>query len=183
MTITNANSRPLSSFRSDVPVMTEVLDGWMRPTEVSLIVKSIVDFRTVETITLRTVSAVVQPFTSKQLSIKPEGERGWSWKTLHVKWPDSFNLDDVIAIDGERYRVDKKTEWNEYGYFQYEICQDYTPPAVVASIDEISSVEDSKDNSSVIGDQIAAYEAVSLAISLSMSDSINASETTTEVVS
>ncbi len=125
MGIVNGSSRTLSQTSSSVPNVSEALDGWFKLTSVSTIVKTVVDYQTVETVTTKNIIAVLQPFTSRQLVIKPEGQRAWAWYTLHVKDSDDFALDDIITISSVKYRIMQKFEWKDYGYFEYQVIQGF----------------------------------------------------------
>lgn len=122
--INNASDKPLGF--SSTPNVESALSGWMRKIYVAKLTKTIVNFRVQETRTVYEVFAVRQPFTTKQLAIKPEGQRAWQWDTLHVKSNDvEFCLDDQIFIDDKKFRVMQKFEWNDRGYIEYQIVEDW----------------------------------------------------------
>ena len=63
--------------------------------------------------------------TSRQLAVKPEGERKWKWSTLYtVPFPE-INVDDIIQISGIKYRVMSSQANQEYGCRAYELLEDY----------------------------------------------------------
>jgi len=127
MKIFNAATRPLSQASLSVPNMAEALDNWFQNMTVCVICKTVVNFQLVETSVTRVIKAVRQPFSSKQLAVKPEGQRAWNWETLHVKFPDNFDVDTVVVFNGTRYRIMNRWEFPEYGYYSFDCVRDFTP--------------------------------------------------------
>lgn len=110
----------------NLPYIEDALDGWMQSMLIKKVTKAIVNYRVVETTTDQTILAVRQPFTTRQLMVRPEGQRQWQWEKLHVKHSDVFNLDDVIYFGTRKYRIFGINEWQQYGYVEYDIAQGYT---------------------------------------------------------
>jgi len=135
--ITNASDKTLDF--SIVPNVEDALSGWLRKIHVATITKSVVNFRAVEERTVYEIFAVRQPFTTKQLAIKPEGQRAWQWETLHVRGSDvEFCLDDQVLIDGKKYRIMQKMEWQDRGFIEYQLVEDW------GQVDSVSISESSK---------------------------------------
>ena len=108
------------------PNVEDALSGWLRKVIIGKIIKSIVDFQVVESRQIYEIFAVRQPFSTKQLLIKPEGQRAWQWESLHIKGSElEFCLDDQIIIDGKKYRIMQKWEWQDRGYINYDIVEDW----------------------------------------------------------
>lgn len=132
--ITNGNTLPI--FSSGVPNVQDALSNWFTSLSIGKITKSVVNYHLKEVVSWATYQAVLQPFTTKQLQIKPEGQRVWQWETLHVKGTDSeFCLDDQVFIGVKKYRIMQKFEWSQYGYIEYQIIEDYGQE-IPASISE-----------------------------------------------
>lgn len=125
MNIFNAADVPLSELNSNLPNMATTLEGWFQKIIVGLITKTIVNNRTVETSTDYETRGVKQPFSPEQLEIKPEGERSWKWFMLHCQPSLQLQTDDIVTIKGQCYRVNDKLGFDEYGYLQYELVDDY----------------------------------------------------------
>jgi hypothetical protein len=68
---------------------------------------------------------VIQPFTERQLSLKPEGERAWSWFWLHADPVVTLEIDDVVLFKGVQTRVMAKKDYALYGYVEYHLVQDW----------------------------------------------------------
>lgn len=124
MIITNASSLPITA--SGTPNVQGALDNWFSLLTIGKITKSVVNYQLSEVVTDYEVQAVLQPWTTKQLQIKEEGQRAWERQTLHVKGTDlEFCLDDRALVKGKRYRIIQKFEWQNYGYIEYQLIEDY----------------------------------------------------------
>lgn len=122
MTIRNGKD---SAVGGRLPQVTGALRGLMQPMTVETLVKTVINFQVVETATTFDFMGVVQPFTDRQLLLRPEGERAWTWLTLHADTSLQLSLDDVVTFKGKQSRVMKLKDWSDYGYVEYEIVQDY----------------------------------------------------------
>lgn len=132
--ITNASSLPIQT--SGRPNVQDALSDWFSTLSIGTITKSVVDFQLQEVESFSNYQAVFQPFTTKKLQVKPEGQRTWDWHELHVKGTDlEFCLDDKVIIRGKKCRIMQKFEWREYGYTEYQLIEDYGQ-AIESSIGE-----------------------------------------------
>lgn len=115
---------------SGLPNLSDALDGLMQPVTAELVEKTIVNGR-IQEIVQKTVytQAVKQPFTARQLSIRPEGERAWPWFTVHIKTNFVLKIDQVFRLSGVQFRVMEVLNYAEYGYMQYSVVQDYNNEA------------------------------------------------------
>lgn len=141
--ITNASDKSIDF--SIVPNVEDALSGWLRKVIVAKITKSVVNFRLVESKTVYEIFAVRQPFTTKQLAIKPEGQRAWQWETLHIRGTElELCLDDQVLIDGKKYRIMQKMEWQDRGYIEYQLVEDWGQIDSI-SISESSNISEAQD--------------------------------------
>lgn len=126
--IFNASSIPLSQTTGTLPNVQAGMANWFQSITFIQIVKTVVNFKVVETTTSIDFQGVIQPFTAQMLELKPEGQRNWIWKTLHA-YPGTLLVpDDEGTIQGQNYRVMQKLNYQEYGYIEYHIVQDYQDP-------------------------------------------------------
>jgi len=125
MGIFNANSVGIGNANFSLPNMSATLESWFQNIAVGLVTKSQQNNRTVETVTEHSTRGVLQPLSVKELLIKPEGQRSWKWYMLHCQASLSLKNDDTVTIKGSRYRVMGHWGFNEYGFVQYELVQDY----------------------------------------------------------
>ena len=125
--ISNAKDVLLTSNPGTLPNMAGTLAGWMQVITIKTIVKSVVDFKLVETETTLTTQGVHQPFSASRLEMKPIGQRGWNWYTIHTLTDIGTKVDDKIVYQGTTYRVMGRWDWRAYGFYEYEAIEDYTP--------------------------------------------------------
>ncbi len=124
-TIFNAASQPLNVKTGTVPDVSGALRDWFQPLTFTLIAKSVVGFQEVETQTVVSFQGSIQPFTPRELLMKPEGERAWTWMTLHAFPVLKLEVDDIVIYNGVQTRVMSLQDWSLNGYLIYEICQDW----------------------------------------------------------
>lgn len=138
--ITNASSLPITS--SGVPNVQGALDDWFSTMTIGKITKSVVDYQLSEVVTNYEVQAVLQPWATKQLQFKEEGQRAWEKQTLHVRGTDlEFCLDDRALIMGKKYRIIQKFEWQNYGYIEYQLIEDYGQTSQAIISENVSTSE------------------------------------------
>jgi hypothetical protein len=110
---------------SNLPNLSNPIKKWFQNIEFGFITKSIVDFEAVETIIKKSFVGVVQNLDSKQLQVKPEAQRSWSWKMIHCLPDLVLDVDEKIEYEGETYRVMNIRDFKEYGYLEYHIVRDF----------------------------------------------------------
>lgn len=125
--IKNACDTPLNS--GAVPTLPQVggaLKGMFQPLTFGVITKTVVNHRVVETTVNVSAQGNIQPFTPRQLLIKPEGQRAWTWFTLYADPSLVLEVDSVVTYLGTATRVESRRDWSQHGFVEYELCQDYT---------------------------------------------------------
>ncbi len=129
MTIRNASDLRLYQNVGTLPDMTGALLNWFQPMIFSQLVKSVVNFKNVETPTNTYTKGVMQPLSAQQLQMKPEGQRNWIWNMLHCLPDLILKPDDVVTYQRQNYRVMAKRDYSKYGYLEYDLVQDYQGPS------------------------------------------------------
>lgn len=124
--ITNAADSRLWQNPGTLPDMNEAMLEYFQPMIFTQIVKSVVNFVNVETITDIQFQGVMQPFTDQKLFMKPEGQRQWKWFQLHSEAGLTLNPDDIVTYQGTQFRVMEKRDYTKFGYCEYHLVQDYT---------------------------------------------------------
>lgn len=109
----------------DVPNMRETLSGWMRPLALSRVTTEIVNYRAEQIERPLAAYGNDQPLSPQQLSLKPEGQRAWEWRVIWTTTDLKLKPDDVILRKRTRYRVMGATDWEDSGFFRYEVVNDY----------------------------------------------------------
>ncbi len=131
--IGNAKNVPLNLGTGSIPNVNSAMTDWFQPITFGLVTKDIDGFQVEETMTMVNFQGVVQPYKPRDLLIKPEGQRAWTWLTLHCDPSLKLKVDDVVIYVGKQTRVMSLTNFSPYGYLMYELVQDFTgsDPTVV----------------------------------------------------
>jgi|SRR5665213_343020 len=125
-TINNAANTPLNQKMGSTPDVSGALQGYYQTMTFEVITKTVVAGEAMETTTPVTFRGVIQPFQSRQLFLKPEGQRAWTWFTLHSDPVLSLNVDDVMIWNGKQTRVMQRKNYTLEGFVEYELVQDWT---------------------------------------------------------
>lgn len=129
-TIANACNVPLNEQQGTIPNMGGALLDYMQSMTFTRVVKETVGFRLVETATDITFWGVIQPLTERQLMLKPEGQRAWTWFKLYAQAQPNdalltLNVDEVVTWLGRQTRVMGRTYYGIYSYVEYSLVQDW----------------------------------------------------------
>ena len=125
-TIQNGRDVPLNVQTGTVPNMAGAMLDWFQPMIFELVTKSVTAFQALEVGEEISFMGVWQPLTGRRLEIKPEGERKWSWYLVHSQICLPLNVDEVIKYRGTQYRIMSQKNYDIYGYYEYELVEDYT---------------------------------------------------------
>lgn len=121
-------ARPLN-FGSGMPNVSAALNGWQRAITLQKRTQ-IVDGYGGITFTLVnfTFMGTVQPLQAKQIELKPEGQRSWTWLQIHIQQPGfSLTTNDEILINGTIFKVMGQKDYTENGYIEYHCAYEYQP--------------------------------------------------------
>lgn len=130
-TIPNACNVPLNLRQGTIPDLGEALRDWMQLMTFTKVTKETVGFQVMETATNVSFWGVIMPFTSRQLAMKPEGQRSWSWFKVYAQAAPAgsviaLNTDDVGTWNGIQTRVMARTHFVLHGFTEMEWLQDWT---------------------------------------------------------
>ena len=125
--IQNGKDLPLGLASSGLPDVSGAVDMLLQPVSIGVVQKRQVDGYTQEVTTYFDTKACRQPFSPRKLEVLPEGERSWRWETLWTLPNLVLKPDDVIYYRGIRYRVMSRLNWSEYGFYEFNILEDYVP--------------------------------------------------------
>ena len=110
-----------------LPKMTGALSAWQQEFSFNVVRKTIADYEIVERKTLVHFRGVVAPLSARQLEIKAEGQRAWRWFEIHTTAELDLKPDDIVTWKCKQYRVMAAHDWSDYGYWRYEIAEQFTP--------------------------------------------------------
>lgn len=124
--IKNASNTPLNANSGTVPDMSGALLQWFQPMIFGIVTKTVTDFQVVETVNDVKFMGVWQPLSLRQLMLRPEGERAWSWYWLHSDPSLDLHVDDIVVYLTKQFRVMAKKDYSLYQYQEYQLVQDWT---------------------------------------------------------
>lgn len=124
-TIANASNRPLYVQAGSIPDVGGTLRDWFQPMFFSKVVKSTAAFQVIEISDQIYFWGVIQPMNARQLYIKPEGQRAWTWQTLHADHSLKLQVDDLVIYLCVQTRVMARRDYSIYGYVEYDLVQDW----------------------------------------------------------
>jgi hypothetical protein len=131
MKISNAANIPLNQQMGSVPNMSDTLTDYFQTMTFTKLTKTITgSFEVSETSNSLSFQGVWEPFTPRQLMMKPEGQRSWQWSTVYAGTSLALIPDEIISYLGKSYRVMSATDYSLYGYMTYELVQDYSGTGV-----------------------------------------------------
>lgn len=111
---------------SNLPKIQDAISSWMDKLTIGYVTQTWSDGDNTETIIQRTANGTIQPLGSKQIALKPEGERAWQYYQIH--WTNTsliFDINNKIYVDGVRYKVMAVNDYSRNGYMEYHIVKDY----------------------------------------------------------
>lgn len=126
MIISNGADRPIGERSGTVPDVSGALTDWFQPMVFTKVQKNTVAYQSVEAPNAINFQGVVQPFSPRQLMLKPEGQRAWTWLMLHAEPQLTLQVDEVVTWLGKQTRVMSRKDYGLYGYVEYELVQDWT---------------------------------------------------------
>lgn len=123
--IANGKDIPLNKRMGSIPDVSGALTDYYQSMTFGLITKKTVGFQELEAETPINFQGIMQPFTDRQLYLKPEGQRAWSWFLLHADPTLELEVDAVVIYAGIQTRVMAKKDYRLYGYIEYHLVQDW----------------------------------------------------------
>lgn len=124
--IRNASDTLLSQNVGTLPNMSEALADYQQPMLFTKVAKTVSGYQNVEDGVAIRFMGVWQPFSARQLSMKPVGERAWKWFMLHAEPNVILQPDEVVIYQGTQYRVMEDNDYVVNGFLEYHLVQDFT---------------------------------------------------------
>lgn len=124
--ITDAKDIPLDQITGSLPNVSNALLDWLQPLTFIMIVKSVVNFKLLESKTVYSFMGVVESITPTKLEMKPEGQRSWNYINIWTLPNVTLKIDDIFSYMGKEYRVERRNDWVQYGYSEFEAVENYS---------------------------------------------------------
>ena len=123
--INNACNIPLNQNSGTLPDLSTALQNWYQPMTFGVITKIVSDYQVIESVVETLFMGVWQPLTGRQLMMKPEGQRAWSWWLLYADLAIDLKVDDIIVYLTKQYRVMAKKNYSLEQYQEYNLVEDW----------------------------------------------------------
>lgn len=125
--INNASSSTLNkAVNTNLPNVSAAVVKWFQPMSFFKVTKTTVAYQESEEMVETKTMGTWQPLKPREVSYKPEGQRAFSWFRLHALPDFVLEEDEVVIKDGVQYRVKGFWPYNEYGYVEYHMYEDYS---------------------------------------------------------
>lgn len=96
-----------------LPDMSDVLTEWEKPVTIKTVTRTTVDFEPANTVTARTIQAVVQMPQKARLTTV-QIDYALKYKQIHSK-ERVFN-GEYLEYNGRDYKIIDDGDWDDYGY-------------------------------------------------------------------
>jgi hypothetical protein len=123
--IHNGNSQPIRSTGNSLPDMGDTLGEYLQDMSFVHVTKSVVGFECAEALAPVAFKGTKQPYKPTEMELEKIGFRAWRWTMVHSTSDLSLKADDIITIWGQNYRVMSTLPYEENGYYQYKLVDDY----------------------------------------------------------
>lgn len=129
-TIANGCNVPVNLQTGSIPNLGIAILDWMQYLTFGKVTKTTVGFQVLETVTDINFWGVIQPLSERQLYLKPEGQRAWTWFSVVAQAAPagaliSLNVDDVGIWNGIQTRVMGRKDYALYGFIEMTWVQDW----------------------------------------------------------
>ncbi len=125
-TIQNGANTPLNEKTGTVPDVSGAMTDWFQPMVFETVSKTVDAFQVIEDGTEISFRGVIQPFSNRDLLLKPIGQRAWTWLWLHAEPQLTLEVDEVVKYLGVQTRIMARRDYTIYGYVEYHMVQDWT---------------------------------------------------------
>jgi hypothetical protein len=123
--IINGKNTPLTLRTGTVPDVSGALKDKFQLVAFKNISKSVEAFQNVDTETVVQFWGTWEPFTDRQLLLKPEGQRSWSWYMMIAEPGAVLETDDIAEWNGKPTRVMALKDWSLHGFMEYHLVQNW----------------------------------------------------------
>lgn len=123
LNISKIKSLSNSSF---MPNMSNTLTSWLSPLTIVRLTQSIDEGYLVTNEEKIDFQGTWQPLNDRQLELKVEGQRAWTWIWLHAQVGTlELKTADKVIFNDKRYKVMTVKDYSLNGFIEYHLCRDY----------------------------------------------------------
>jgi hypothetical protein len=110
-----------------MPQMQAAFAGWSAPIQIQLITQTVLDDGSVkDTTDPFNLRGVIQPLKPKEVALKPEGERAWSWYQMHIVGDaKGLKVTNKILWRGQRFKIMASKNYSQNNFWEFHMVEDY----------------------------------------------------------
>ena len=114
------------NFGSGMPQVGDALNGWESPITLVRVREQVVDGKVTRTENTISFYGTVQPLSPREIELKPEGQRSFTWLQIHCKANATTLIPgQFIIYAGKRYKITGDNAYDLNGYREYHAVQDF----------------------------------------------------------
>lgn len=121
------SNAPLNTL-SGMPQMTRAFGGWQSKITMARRKQTILNGLVTNVDTPFSFQGTVQPLSARQIALKPEGQRAFTWLQVHC-FSSNANLstNDRVIYNKAAYKVMALKDYSLNGYIEYHLVEDFQP--------------------------------------------------------
>lgn len=123
--VASASDRSVQDVASPQPNVRDTVLGWSEMLVLVRLYKKIVNRENVNEEKEFTCMGMVQPFSARDLKVKPEGQRAWKWWMLHTTEQVALKPGEEFILKGTKYKVMSDLPYFRNGYYEYELIETF----------------------------------------------------------
>lgn len=111
---------------SNMPEIQSAITPWEDTIKIGIVTQTWNEGDLTQSISQVSFKGTIQPLSAKQIALKPEGQRAWTWYMIHCTKLDlNIDVNDKIYIDDIKYKVMAYNNYKRNGYVEFHIVKDY----------------------------------------------------------
>lgn len=111
---------------SGMPQMNAAFSGWFNTITLKKITQDVVAGFLEQIEQDLIFKGVIQPLSAKQIALKPEGQRAFTWLQIHCLASDAnLNVDDRIIYNSKLFKIMALKDYSLNNYIEYHAIEDY----------------------------------------------------------
>lgn len=116
----------MAKTSSGMPLMGRAFSGWTTRILLTKCMQNVVNgLVTTQQIPI-SFYGTIQPLSAREISLKPEGQRSWTWLQVHCQ-AKATNLipGDQVIYGVDLYKVMALKDYSLNGFIEYHLVRDY----------------------------------------------------------
>ncbi len=112
---------------NQVPQINAAFCGWGSVLQLVKITQQVIDGLVQDIAHQIPFHGIVQPLSPKQIALKPEGERAWTWLQVHIQASSPVKIDtnDRFIYNCCKYKVMGRLDYAANNYIELHAVQDF----------------------------------------------------------